>query len=54
MGNLHYKILELHDDEYRKQLDMFIDLEECDHNWISYMGLVESFTYCDKCNKKQD
>lgn len=26
----------------------------CEHNWISYYGLVETFTYCGKCDKKAD
>jgi hypothetical protein len=27
--------------------------KECEHNWKEYVGLVESYKYCSKCNKKE-
>lgn len=26
----------------------------CDHNWKTYVGLVETYVYCEKCDQKKD
>lgn len=27
--------------------------DSCQHEWVEYYGLKETFTYCKKCDKKQ-
>jgi hypothetical protein len=27
---------------------------DCDHNWKSYQGLTEAYSYCTLCDKKED
>lgn len=31
----------------------YIPHVECDHSWKSYVGMVETFTYCTKCDMKE-
>lgn len=29
------------------------ETEGCDHMWVNYTGLRESYKYCEKCDEKQ-
>lgn len=40
--------------EDNQSLSVAGSTNNCDHNWVVYNGLFESYEYCDKCDHKRD
>jgi len=47
-------VLRTYDTSTSKYVDKVIKKKGCEHSWKDYVGLRESFTFCNKCDKRKD
>jgi len=49
-----YDDWDLEDDDDEEETCIPIQPRMCQHVWVMYNGLLKSFEYCEKCDKKRD